>query len=138
MNACFMSQFGYCSLIWINHGRTLNNSISRLHKRALSLVFNDFSSGFSDLLEKDKSVPIYHRNLQTLAYEIFKVKNNMVPETLTEILPQKEGNYSLRNSTTQHGPQRIVHVLYVKRMYKTLNLCKLHVRKYFVLHVEIF
>ena len=59
------------------HSRTLNDLINRLHKRALSLVYNDFSSSFSELLEKDKSVTIHHRNLQTLAYEIFKVKKNM-------------------------------------------------------------
>ena len=53
MNVYFMSQFGYCPLVWINHGRTLNNSINRLHKRALSLVYNDFSSDFSDLSEKE-------------------------------------------------------------------------------------
>ena len=70
-----------------------------MNKRALSLVYNDFSSSFSELLEKDKSVTIHHRNLQALAFEIFKVKNNMAPEILTEIFPQKESNYSLRNST---------------------------------------
>ena len=83
----------------MNHSRTLNNHINGLHKRALSLVYNDFSSSFSELLEKDKSVTIHHRNLQTLGYEIFKVKNNMTPEIVTEIFPQKENNYSLRNST---------------------------------------
>ena len=72
MNACFMFQFGYCPLVWMNHSKTLNNRINGLHKRALSLVYNDFSSSFSELLEKDKSVAIHHRNLQTLAYEIFK------------------------------------------------------------------
>ena len=101
MNAYFMSQFGYCPLVWMNHSRTLNNHINGLHKRALSLVYNDFSSSFSELLEKDKSVTIHHRNLQTLAYEIFKVKKNMAPETV--IFPQKESNYSLRNSTTLQG-----------------------------------
>ena len=74
MNAYFMSQFGYCPLVWMNHSRTLNNRINGLHKRALSLVYNDFSSSFSELLEKDKSVTIHYRNFQTLAYEIFKVK----------------------------------------------------------------
>ena len=74
-----------------------------MHKRALSLVCNDFSSSFSELLEKDKSVTIHHRNLQTLAYKIFKVKQNMAPEILTEIFPQKESSYSLRNRTTLQG-----------------------------------
>ena len=103
MNACFVSQFGYCLLVWMNHSRTLNNRINGLHKRALSLVYNDVSSGFSELLGKDKSVTIHHRKLQTLAFEIFKVKLNMAPEILTEIFPQKESNYSLRNSTTLQG-----------------------------------
>ena len=103
MNAYFMSQFGYCPLVWMNHSRALNNRINGLHKRALSFIYNHFSSSFSEHLEKDKSVTIHHRNLQTLAYEIFKVKRNMAPEILAEIFPQKESNYSLRNSTALQG-----------------------------------
>ena len=70
----------YFVSIWLlpfsldENSRTLNDLINGLHKRALSLVYNDFSSSFSEFLEKDKSVTIHHRNLQTLAYEIFKVK----------------------------------------------------------------
>ena len=56
MNAYFMSQFGYCPLVWMNHSRTLNNRINGL-----------LSSSFSELLEKGKSVTMDHRNLQTLA-----------------------------------------------------------------------
>ena len=40
MNVCFMSQFGYCPLVWMNHSRTLNKRISGLHKR----VYNNFST----------------------------------------------------------------------------------------------
>ena len=74
-----------------------------MHKRALGLVYKDFSSSFPELFKKDKSATIHHRNLQTVAYEIFEVKNNMVPEILTEIFPHKESNYSLRNSTALQG-----------------------------------
>ena len=87
----------------MNNSRTLNNGISGLHKRALSLVYNDFSSSFPDLLEKDKSVTVHHRNLQTMAFEIFKAKNDMAPKILLEIFPQKEINYSLRNSAALQG-----------------------------------
>ena len=90
-NEClFYVSIGYCPLVWMNHSRALNNSINGLHKRALSLVYYDFSSGFSEFKEKGKSVTIHHHNLQTLAYEISKVKNNMAPEILTEIFPHKE------------------------------------------------
>ena len=98
-----MSQFGYCPLLWMSHSRTPNKHINGLHKRALTLVHNHFSSNFSELLKKDKSVTIHHRNLQTRACEIFKVKNNMAPETLTKIFPQKESNYNYRNSTRLQG-----------------------------------
>ena len=68
MNTYFISQFGYCLLVWFNHSRTRNNRINGLHKRALSLVYNDFESSFKELLEKDKSLTLHHSNLQTLAY----------------------------------------------------------------------
>ena len=87
----------------MNQSRTLINHINGLHKRAHSLVYNDFSSSFSELSEKDKSVTIQHRNLETLAYEIFKVNKNMAPKVLTEIFRQKESNFSLRNRTTLQG-----------------------------------
>ena len=67
MNAFYVS---ICPLVWMNHSKTLNNRINGMHRRAFSLVYNDFSSSFSELLEKGKSVTIRHRNLQTLAYEI--------------------------------------------------------------------
>ena len=120
MNAYFKSQFGYCPLVWMNHSRTLNNCISGLHKRAPSLVYNDFSSSFSELLKKGKSVTIHYRKLQTLAYEVFKVKKNMAPEILTEIFPQKESNYSLRNSTTLQG-RSIKTVMYGSETISTLG-----------------
>ena len=59
MNAYFMSQFSYCPLVGMNHSKTFNNRTHGLHKIALSLLYNDFSSSFSELLEKDKSVTIY-------------------------------------------------------------------------------
>ena len=71
LNECYaMSQFGYRRLIWMNQNTTLNNYINGLNRR----TYNDFSSSFLELLEKDKSVTIHFRNLQTLAYETLKVK----------------------------------------------------------------
>ena len=57
------------------HCRKLNNKLNRLQERALRILYNDKSSTFYQLLEKDKSVTIHTRSLQYLATEIFKVKS---------------------------------------------------------------
>ena len=73
MNAFFTSQFCYCPLTWMFHSRKLNNKISRLHERYIRIIYNDRLSTFEELLNKDNSVSIYHRNVPCLATEMFKV-----------------------------------------------------------------
>ena len=73
MNAFFNSQFSYCPLVWMCHSRALNNKINRLHERCLRLIYNDKQLTFEELLEKDDSVSIHIRNLQTLPIEMYKL-----------------------------------------------------------------
>ena len=77
MKAFIESQFGYCPLIWMFHSRTLNNRINKIHERALRLVYNDNTSTFSELLTKDGSFRIHHRNIKKLAIEMYKLKHNI-------------------------------------------------------------
>ena len=44
---------------------------------------------FNDLLKVNNSVAIPQGNLETLATEIFKVKNELTPKTMTRILKLK-------------------------------------------------
>ena len=66
MKAFITSQFSYCQLIWMLHSRTLNNRINNIHERALRLTYKDNKSSFKQLLEKDHSVTVHHKNLQVL------------------------------------------------------------------------
>ena len=75
MKSFISSQFGYCSMIWMNHSRALNNKINRIHERALRLVYRDKKSTFEELLNKDNSVKFHIKNLQVIVAEMFKVKN---------------------------------------------------------------
>ena len=70
MHTFFLSQFSYSPLVWMCHSRQLNTRINNLHYRALRLVYQDENSSFEELLQKDGSVTIHHRNLQFLAIEI--------------------------------------------------------------------
>ena len=73
------SQFSYCPLIWMFCGRKLNRRINHIHERALRFVYDDYTSTFESLLEKDKSVSIHHRNIRRVAIEMYKVINNLSP-----------------------------------------------------------
>ena len=45
--------------------------MNRYHERCLRIIYNEKPSSFEELLRKDNSVSIYHRNLQSLAAEIY-------------------------------------------------------------------
>ena len=53
--------------------RSLNNRINKIQERALRIVYQDSTSTFENLLNKDGSVTIHVKNIQILAIELFKV-----------------------------------------------------------------
>ena len=73
INTYFDSQFSYCPVLWMFHSRDMSIRINNLHYRALRLIYQDNTSSFDELLLKDGSVIIQHKNLQNLAIEMFKV-----------------------------------------------------------------
>ena len=114
------SQFNYCPLIWMLHSRTINDKINRLHERSLRIVYSDQSSTFEELLEKDKTFSIHHKNIQILAIEIYKFMNGLSPEIMNSVFNLRENNrYSLRNiyelysrnpRTVKYGTETISHL----------------------------
>ena len=64
--AFVVSQFNYCSLVWVFHTKELNNRIDSLHEKA----YQNRNSSFDELLKLGKSVFIHYGNLQYLLTEI--------------------------------------------------------------------
>ena len=72
------------------HGRELNNKINRIHERSLRSVYSDKTSTFQELLDKDNSVSVHHKNIQVLATEIYKTVNGLAPTIMNSVFEIKD------------------------------------------------
>ena len=96
MRAFITSQFSYAPLTWMFHSRTLNNKTNKIHERALRLVYDGENLTFQELLDLDGSITIHHKNIQRLAIEMFKIKNNLSPPLMNDIFKENTNTYDLR------------------------------------------
>ena len=88
ISSFFNSQFSYCPLIWMFCSRMSNSKINKHQERSLRIMYKDDCSNF---------VTIHIRNIQLLAFEIYKLKNNFSLDFITRLLPRKEYSYNMRN-----------------------------------------
>ena len=99
IKAYFESQFKYCPLVWMFHGRQVDNKINCLHERALRMIYEDCTSSFDTLLEKDMSFSAHDRNIQQLALEMYKVTKGLTPTAKSGLFLQCSNNRHTRSQS---------------------------------------
>ena len=108
MKSFVISQFNYCAIIWMYCQRQSDNLINKIHERALRIAYNDYTSDFKALLETDCSVKIHQRNIQTLALESFKTKNDLNPNFMENIIsPVSHGCYTRNQNLAYPNPKTV-------------------------------
>ena len=75
------------------HSSKLNSRVNKLQERTLRIVYQDYASSFTKILEKDNSTTIHNRNIQLLATELLKVKNGLAPPIMKEIFVENAQHY---------------------------------------------
>ena len=118
MSSFVQSQFSYCPMLWMFCSRNLNDRINRIHKRALRMVYLDFTSSFAELLKRDGSVTIHQRNIQLVAITMFGVVRKLGPDIVRDLFvldldtrndrtflrPNVNTVYNGKNSIRYFGP----------------------------------
>ena len=80
------------------HSRQNNIKIKNLHKRCMRLIHNDKLSSYEELLEKDGSVSVHHKIIQSLAIEMFQIKHGHSPEIVSDIFTQTTQHFNFRQN----------------------------------------
>ena len=77
----------------------MNHKINRVHKKALSILYDDEDSSFEQLLYRDQAYTVHEKNIQILLTEMFKSKNKLEPNLLQDIFEVSDyRGPTLRNS----------------------------------------
>ena len=84
------------------HG--MNSKINHIHKRALHITYKNNVLSFEGLFELDKSFKIHHRNIQSLATEFSKIKNNLSVTIMNDIFQPRAVSCNLRSQVDFTGP----------------------------------
>ena len=86
--------------------RRLNSKINNAHEKALRTIYSDYKSTFQELLHKDASFSVQHKNIQTFAIEIYKHIHGLSPEIMGEVFKiNRTLPYNLR--TQNHFSSRV-------------------------------
>ena len=78
------------------HCREANKKINNLYERSLRLVYKDNNSSFKDLIKKNNSFTVHHRNIQSLTIELLKVKENISNTIMNDILQTRTLKYNFK------------------------------------------
>ena len=68
------------------HSWKVNSKINHLQKQSLRSVYNDHITLFKELLKNYNSFKIYHKNIQSLALELFKDKKGITNPILCKTI----------------------------------------------------
>ena len=91
-----MSNFNYCPLIWMYHGKPSSNRVDRVQKRDLRIFHNDFSLPFEEILRRTDERNIQTKNLQKLMLQIYKFLIEESPSFMWNVFEKRYVKYELR------------------------------------------
>ena len=99
-----MSNFNYCLLVWHFCEYMNNAKLEKIQERALRILFDDYTSSYTDMLEKAGTATLLIQRLRLITLTVFKSLHGLNPPCLNDMFTPKSVPYFLRDSsvTEQH------------------------------------
>ena len=76
-----------------------------MQRRALRIVFNDYTSSYKDLLKRANTSSLYVSRLKAICIETFKCVNKINPSFLHDYFTINDSGYNLRDTMKIHPPK---------------------------------
>ena len=93
-----------CQLVTLNGVRGLCQSstmkIEKVHRAALRVVYNDYTTSYSGLLDMSNRTSLFLARLKSLLVAVFKCIRGLNPEVMTTIFVMDNKPYDTRSGST--------------------------------------
>ena len=71
--------------------------INRVHERALRVILGDDLTGYESLLQNNRDIRSYHKTIQSLMIEIFKIENEFATPIMYSMFERRNESHNLRD-----------------------------------------
>ena len=79
--------------------------MDKFQERALRFIYEDFSSSYEDLLQKNNGLPSSHiRRIRIMAIGFFKILSEMGPPVLSNLVQKRSCSYNFRYTNILQVP----------------------------------
>ena len=101
-NSFILSQFNYCSIIWIFCSKTSYKEIEQIQKSGLRIAYNEPDMSLEGLLIHDEDIDVHRKHITEHLTEIYKTFSGENPYFTKSIFTKNDVIYNLRtlNLTT--------------------------------------
>ena len=96
-NSFILSTFNYAPIIWMFCNKSCSKKLDSIHKRALRIVYQDFTKSYEELLQISGYKRIHEVHISFLLCEVYKTVNGLNPPFMKSLFTTKPLRYQLRN-----------------------------------------
>ena len=96
--AAILPNLTYCHTVWNFCKATDRRKLERIQERALRIALDNKTANYQELLTQARLPSLTNRRLQDILIIMYKVKNKLVPQQISNIFYHQEKRYNLRNS----------------------------------------